>query len=214
MAIERWMGAALLLSVPACSRQDAAKGLSPAANAAAVSASPSGSTSAPPAVSSTAPPAVNPNAPLVEALQVATCSVRHSCALSHPGLGSSSRGIGVDLATCTRTSWSSSGPWKSEPDDLEPSLPVPSGKAPAPKAPKPTALPITPAECARIKSLVASMTTADLTAAREPAKMDTAACGLSAQCGSPPTKVFDVQRQTLTGKGHAVELIRAVYGQP
>jgi hypothetical protein len=27
-------------------------------------------------------------------------------------------------------------------------------------------------------------------------------------------EAFDVQRQTMTGKGHVVELIRAVYGQP
>jgi hypothetical protein len=43
---------------------------------------------------------------------------------------------------------------------------------------------------------------------------DTAACQLYVECGNPPSKAFDVQRQTTTGQGHVVELLRAVYGQP
>jgi len=205
--LEHWMHAALLVFLAACSRQEAST-QSPAASSATVSAS----VSAPKTL-----PSVSPNAVLVQASQVSTCSVSHSCSLSHPGLGSSSHGTGVNLAACTRTSWSSSGPWKSGPDESEPVNPVPSGRAPTPTAAKPTAptpTPVAPADCARIKSLVASVTAADLEAAHEPAKMDTAACHLYVECGAPPAKAFDVQRQTMTGKGHVVELIRAVYGQP
>lgn len=101
---------------------------------------------------------------------------------------------------------------------IERVVPVPSVRAAASQAPKatpgPTPTPVAPADCERLKSLVASVTGADLGSAHEPAKMDTAACQLDVECGAPPTKAFDVQRQTMTGKGHVVELIRAVYGQP
>jgi hypothetical protein len=101
---------------------------------------------------------------------------------------------------------------------IERVAPLPSVGAAASQAPKPTptpaSTPVPPADCTRLKSLLASVTGDDLKAAHEPAKMDTAACHLDVECGSPPIKAFDVQRQTMTGHGHLSELIRAVYGQP
>jgi hypothetical protein len=78
---------------------------------------------------------------------------------------------------------------------------------------KPAPTPIKAADCARIKALLASVTAGDVEAAREPAKVDTAACGLRVECGAPPARAIDVERQTTTGSGHVVELIRAVYGE-
>lgn len=158
-------------------------------------------------------PPERPNAPLVDASQVGTCSVSHSCSLAHPGLGSSARGTRVDLGACTRTSWASSGPWKSGPDDTTPLAPAPPGSTKAPKVPEPTPSPVASADCARLKALVTSVTKADLRAADEPAKMDTEACQLYVECGTPPTQALRVQRQTTTGAGRVTDLVRAVYGQ-
>lgn len=213
MAIEHRMGALLLLFVAACSRPDAARG----GDASNDSASAVLASAAAPA---SAAPAADPNAPLVELSRASTCSASHSCSLSHPGLGSSGRGTAVDLATCTRTTWSWSGPWKaashSPPVEhpIEDLHPVASGRASATPPPKPAPTPIAPAECEHLKMLVASVTAKDVTEAREPAKMDTAACGLTVECGMPRASAINVQRQTTSGSGHVVELIRAVYGVP
>lgn len=191
----------------ACSRGEGNTPVPPATKAEAGVGSASGSASTMPLV-----PVVKPNAPLVEASNVSTCAVRHSCSLSHPGLGSSTRGTGVNLTTCTRTSWASSGGWRAAPGEDEPS--EPKGSAQKAKDSGPASTPVASADCARLKRLVASVTPADLASAHEPAPRDTAFCQLYVECGSPPTKAFDVQRQTTTGQGHVVELVRAVYGQP
>lgn len=202
MTVARWAGALLLFAALGCSRRDGA----PAGEAGGTTANETGASA-----TNEAHPEL-PSAPLVDTSQVGTCSVSHSCSLSHPGLGSSARGTRVDLGACTRTSWASSGPWKSGPDDTTPTAPAPPGKAKTPKVPEPTPNPVAPADCARLKSLVTSVTKADLRAADEPAKMDTEACQLYVECGSPPTQAFRVQRETTTGAGRVTDLIRAVYG--
>jgi hypothetical protein len=74
-------------------------------------------------------------------------------------------------------------------------------------------VPVEPAECARMKSLVGSVTAADRKAAVESAQIDSEACSLVVACGTPPAPLIDVQRQSLTGSGPVPDLIRAVYGQ-
>ncbi|MFO0639818.1 MAG: hypothetical protein U0183_11450 [Polyangiaceae bacterium] len=204
MTVLRWAGALLLVTALGCSRRDGAKA------GEAGTGTPANETGS--AATNGAPPE-RPNEPLVEASQVASCSVAHSCSLSHPGLGSSARGTRVDLGACTRTSWASSGPWKNGADDT-PLAPTPPGSTKAPKVPEPPKVPVPPADCARLKSLVTSVTRADLRAAAEPAKMDTEACQLYVECGSPPTEALRVQRQTTTGAGRVTDLVRAVYGLP
>lgn len=203
MTVLRWAGALFLVTTLACSRRDGATAGEAGAGTTANEPSAAATNGAPPE---------RPNAPLVDASQVATCSVSHSCSLSHPGLGSSARGTRVDLGACTRTSWASSGPWKVGPDDTKPTAPALPGSTKAAKVPEPPPIPVASADCARLKSLVTSVTRADLRAADEPAKMDTEACQLYVECGSPPTQALRVQRQTTTGAGRVTELVRAVYG--
>jgi hypothetical protein len=196
MLLTRWLGAPLFLLVAACSRQPhpTSEGLA-----------------------ETTKTAETPT-PLVAASQVDTCTVRHACSLSHPGLGSHSRTTVVELATCTRTSSSTSGPWnegRGVVSPIDPSVPgaAPSAQGKVAAPPKPTRVPVEPAECARIKSLVGSVTAADRKAAVESAQIDSEACSLVVACGTPPAPLIDVQRQSLTGSGPVPDLIRAVYGQ-
>lgn len=204
MTVLRWAGALLLVTTLGCSRRDGATAGEAGTGTTANETGAAATNGAPPE---------RPNAPLVDASQVATCSVSHSCSLSHPGLGSSARGTRVDLGACTRTSWASSGPWKNGPDDTTPLAPAPPDSTRPPKVPDPPPMPVPPADCARLKALVTSVTPADVRSANEPAKMDTEACQLYVECGSPPTQALRVQRQTTTGAGRVAELIRAVYGQ-
>lgn len=205
MTVLRWAGALLLVSTLACSRRDGAT-----TGEAGIGTTPSETGAA---ATNGAPPE-RPNTPLVDASQVATCSVSHSCSLSHPGLGSNARGTRVDLGACTRTSWASSGPWKNGPDDTAPLAKAPPDSTRPPKVPAPPPMPVPPADCARLKALVTSVTPADVWSANEPAKMDTEACQLYVECGSPPTQALRVQRQTTTGAGRVTDLVRAVYGLP
>lgn len=157
--------------------------------------------------------------PLVASADAKSCLVRHSCGLSHPGLGTHTRTLSVSLATCTRLSSASSAPFPGDEPPLEPSPAAPSDSALATKrtadkqhGPEP----IPAADCARIQSLVASITAADAKNAEEAAPHDTEACTLTVLCGQgqPPDTRIQVQRQSLTGTGPVERMLRALHGQP
>ncbi len=139
--------------------------------------------------------------PLIDGGAVLGCRASYNCGLSHPGLGSSSNETAVDLTTCTKTVSSESGPWES--------TRLPPGQVDPQRKSKREATKIDKAVCARVGVLAAAVTDAD-TRDQEAAHMDSTACSLRLTCGAEAAQIYTVQRQTLTGSGHVVELIRAI----
>lgn len=138
---------------------------------------------------------------LIDGAAVSRCRASYNCGLSHPGLGSRFNETAVDLAACTKTVSSESGPWESQP-------PPPGQIDPRRKSKRETTK-IDKAACARVGALAAAVTDADARD-QEPAHMDSTACSLRLTCGTDAAPIYTVQRQTLTGGGHVVELIRAI----
>ncbi len=138
---------------------------------------------------------------LIDGGAVLACRASYNCGLSHPGLGSSFNETAVDLATCTRTVSSESAPWES-------SQPPP-GQLDPQRTSKRDTTKIDKAACARIAVLAAAVTDADARE-QEAAHMDSTACSLRLTCGPEAASIYTVQRQTLTGDGHVVDLIRAI----
>lgn len=133
---------------------------------------------------------------LVDAALAGKCTLTYHCGLSHPGLGSSSNAVSVDLAACTKTVTSSSGRY----DQAE----APPPRTPPPPPPK---TPLTPATCAALEQLVSEITDVDAREAQESAQVDTTACRLSARC---PHELISVQRQSYSGVSRVEKLIVAL----
>jgi hypothetical protein len=141
-----------------------------------------------------------PELPLIDAKLATMCVVTYSCGLSHPGLGTSLDAVSVDLAKCTRTKRSESGPYESE-------VPVsPQAKAPSPPPP----VPIPPAQCRRVAALVSAITPSEARDAKESAHIDSTACGLDVVCPPDTAPKLRIQRQTTSGKSRVEELIRSL----
>lgn len=127
--------------------------------------------------------------PLVDDATSRTCTVAYGCGLSHPGLGTSMRSTSVDLATCARSSSTSSGPFGH------------------PAAPAVTSSKMEAADCERLRKLVTAVTADDAQREQESAHMDSEACSLTVTCGG--AQKINVQRQSASA-GPVGQLIRAV----
>jgi hypothetical protein len=158
------------------------------------------------------PPPPRPLAerPVLDEKLAATCVVTYSCGLSHPGLGTSLTATSVDLATCTRTTRSESGPYV----DAEPLSPAPRSAplaprpAPPPPSPPPGSLPAD--QCRHVLALVMAITPSDARAAQESAHVDSTACDLEVACPPNNASKLRIQRQTTSGKSRVEELIRSL----
>ena len=137
---------------------------------------------------------------LVDAATARTCTVAYACGMSHPGLGTWSQSTSVDLAACTKTVASASGPFEAPP-------PPPGETSDASTASSKTT-PLPASECERLANLVAAITADDARRESESAQIDTAACDLTVTCGGAAK--ISVQRQSRTGAGPVAKTIAAL----
>jgi hypothetical protein len=137
---------------------------------------------------------------VVDVATLPKCTLVHSCGLSHPGLGSSSRSTSIELATCMRNQATSSGPWHEQPS--------PTGQSQTKSTSTKSVL--APIACTHLKDLLTSVTQDDVRDARESAKMDSEACSLELSCTGDPAPRLRVQRQTTSGTSRVEQVIRAM----